>query len=243
MPKKSSGPLDGKVALITGGSQGIGLAIARALAAEGCNLIITGRNQTTLNKAAKDLAKFKTELLSMMCDVRVPLAVDSLFTVVRGHVPHIDILVNNAGIGQENLSVDKLPYATWREVIETNLSGMFLMTHSALPLMREGSVIVNNLSSAAKRVFTGASAYVASKHGALGFTNTLREELRPRGIRVMAILPGATDTAIWNTIWPDAPRKKMSAPEVVARILVDALKLPHESTVEELSIMPSAGTL
>jgi len=155
----------------------------------------------------------------------------------------VDILVNNAGMAHANLGVDQLPYATWREVIETNLSGMFLVTQAALPLMREGSVIVNNLSVAARRVFTGSSAYVASKHGALGFTDTLREELRPRGIRVIAVLPGATDTAIWESFWPDAPRKKMISPEIVARAVVDALKLPPESTVEELTIRPSAGTL
>src|SRR5207245_1190498 len=84
-----------------------------------------------------------------------------------------------------------------------------LVTKAALPMMKRGSIIVNNLSIAAKQVFPGSSAYNASKHGALGFTNTLREELRSKGIRVIALLPGATDTAIWNTLWPSAPRKKM----------------------------------
>jgi len=235
--------MHGKTALITGGNRGIGLAIAHALAAEGCNLVLAGRNQASLNSATKELSRYKTTLLPMMCDVRIPMAVESLFVVVKGHVPRLDILVNNAGMAHANLGVDQLPYATWREVIETNLSGMFLVTQAALPLMREGSVIVNNLSVAARRVFTGSSAYVASKHGALGFTDTLREELRPRGIRVIAVLPGATDTAIWESFWPDAPRKKMISPEIVARAVVDALKLPPESTVEELTIRPSAGTL
>ena len=245
MPKKASGVFHGKTALITGGNRGIGLAMAHALASEGCNLILAGRNQPSLNQAARELAKYKTPSppMTMMCDVRIPIAVESLFAVVKGHVPRLDILVNNAGIAHPNLGVDELPYATWREVIETNLSGMFLVTHAALPLLREGSVIINNLSITAKRVFAGSSAYVASKHGALGFTNALREELRPRGVRVMALLPGATDTAIWNTLWPDAPRKKMISPETVARAVVDALRLPPDSTVEELTIMPSAGTL
>src|SRR5207247_2896476 len=123
------------------------------------------------------------------------------------------------------------------------LTGMFLVTQAALPLMKRGAVIVNNLSIAAKRVFAGSSAYDASKHGALGFTNTLREELREQGIRVIALLPGATNTGIWETLWPDAPRKKMMQPETVAQALVNTLVLPAESTVEELVIMPSAGTL
>jgi len=112
-----------------------------------------------------------------------------------------------------------------------------------LPLMKRGGVIVNNLSIAANRVFPGSSAYNASKHGALGFTNTLREELRTQGIRVIALLPGATDTAIWKTLWPEAPRKKMMSPKTVAEAVVSAILVPDEGTVEELAILPSAGAL
>jgi short-subunit dehydrogenase len=109
--------------------------------------------------------------------------------------------------------------------------------------MKRGGTIVNNLSIAAKRVFAGSSGYNASKHGALGLTNTLREELRSQGIRVIALLPGATDTEIWNTLWPEAPRKKMMSPETVAAVVVNALMLPRDSTVEELVVMPTAGAL
>jgi len=117
------------------------------------------------------------------------------------------------------------------------------VTKAALPLMKRGGAIVNNLSIAARRVFPGLSAYNASKHGALGFTNTLREELRVRGIRVIALLPGATDTKIWNAFWSAAPRKKMMSPKTVAEAVVNALALPDESTIEELTILPSSGTL
>jgi NAD(P)-dependent dehydrogenase (short-subunit alcohol dehydrogenase family) len=232
-----------KVALITGASRGIGLAIARALAAEGCDLIITGRNKAALNKASRELSGGKIRVLSTVCDVRDPVAVEALFAAVEGRFHHLDILINNAGAAHPNLNVAKLPFESWQEVIATNLNGMFLVTHAALPLMKRGSTIVNNLSIAAKRVFAGSSAYNASKHGALGFSNTLREELRPQGIRVIALLPGATDTAIWNTLWPEAPRKKMMSPETVATAVLNALKLPTESTVEELVILPTTGTL
>jgi len=120
---------------------------------------------------------------------------------------------------------------------------MFLVTREILPLMRKGGVIVNNLSIAATRVFAGLSAYNASKHGALGLTNTLREELRTSGIRVIAVLAGATDTEIWQTLWPEAPRAKMMKPETVAQAVVSALVLPATATVEELAILPSAGVL
>ncbi len=243
MPAKRSKLFQGKTALITGANRGIGLAIAHALAAEGCGLVLTGRNQQSLNEAVRELSKYKTSLLPMTCDVRIPMAVESLFAVVRGHTKRLDILVNNAGAAHAKLDVAQLPYAAWREVLETNLSGMFLITQAALPLMRDGGVIVNNLSSAAKQPFAGSAGYVASKHGALGFTNTLREELRPRGIRVIALLPGATDTDIWNSFWADAPRQKMMSPKTVAQAVVDAVKLPANTSVDELVIRPSVGTL
>jgi NAD(P)-dependent dehydrogenase (short-subunit alcohol dehydrogenase family) len=239
-PQASRSRLHNKLALITGGNRGIGLAIARALAAEGCDLVITGRNRSTLNKAAKELGR---SVVPIACDVRDPKAVQALFVTLKARFGHLDILINNAGMAHANLTVAKLPLASWREVIDTNLTGMFLVTRAALPLMKRGAAIVNNLSIAAKRVFPGSSAYNASKHGALGFTNTLREELRGQGIRVIALLPGATNTAIWNTLWPDAPRKKMMSTDTVAQAVVSALTLPSESTVEELVILPSAGTL
>jgi len=141
------------------------------------------------------------------------------------------------------MPIAKLPLESWEEAIATNLTGMFLVTQTALPLMKRGSAIVNNLSIAARRVFPGSSGYNASKHGALGFTDTLREELRGQGIRVIALLPGATDTAIWNTLWPEAPRKKMMPPDTVARAIIGSLTLPENATLEELTIMPGAGTL
>jgi short-subunit dehydrogenase len=109
--------------------------------------------------------------------------------------------------------------------------------------MKRGSTIVNNLSVAAERVFEGSAAYIASKHGALGFTDALREELRPRGIRVLAVMPGATDTAIWDRLWPDAPRKKMMSAETVASVVVNALLVPENSSVEKLVIAPVRGAL
>ena len=240
--------LSGRLALITGANRGIGLAIARALAREGCNLIITGRNERALAKARIELEKLQPDnlnlqVLAQSCDVRSPDSVDYLFAFVRGLHKPLDILINNAGIGHPNRTVGELPYPTWMEVIDTNLNGLFLMTQAALAVMKRGSTIVNNLSIAAERVFPGSAAYNASKHGALGFTNTLREELRPKGIRVIALMPGATDTEIWNTLWPKAPRRKMMSAETVARTVVDALQLPENTTVEKIVVMPSSGTL
>jgi NAD(P)-dependent dehydrogenase (short-subunit alcohol dehydrogenase family) len=235
--------LSDQVALITGATGGIGLAIARALSREDCNLVLTARTLTTLNRASRELASAKIRVLAHPCDVRDPNSVDDLFRQIRRHFRRLDILVNNAGVAHPNLPVDKLPYPVWKAVLETNLDGMFLVTQAALAIMKRGSTIVNNLSVAANRVFAGAAAYNASKHGALGLTNTLREELRPHGIRVIGLLPGATDTAIWKTLWPQAPRRKMMSPETVAQAVVDAILLPPDATVETMEIRPRAGTL
>lgn len=241
--KGQSGRLAGKLALITGASRGIGLAIARALTREGCDLIITSRDHRALATAGRELEARGVQVLALSCDVRNPDAVDYVFAVVRKLRRPLHILVNNAGIGHRNLTIGDLPYPTWTEVIETNLTGMFLVTQAALAVMRRGGTIVNNLSIAAERVFPGSAAYNASKHGALGFSDTLREELRPKGIRVIALMPGATDTAIWNTLWPKAPRRKMMPADAVAGMVLSTLLMPENSTVEKLVVMPSAGTL
>src|SRR6266403_1343172 len=235
--------LSGHLALITGANRGIGLAVARGLGREGCNLIITGRDERALVKARVDLEKLNVQVLAQSCDVRSPDSVDYLFALVRGLHKPLDILINNAGIGHPHRTVVDLPYPTWMEVIDTNLNGLFLMTQAALAVMKRGSTIVNNLSIAAERVFPGSAAYNASKHGALGFTNTLREELRPKGIRVIALMPGATDTAIWNTMWPKAPRRKMMSAETVATVVMNVLLVPQDGAIERIVIMPPGGTL
>ena len=233
--------LSNRVALITGTTRGIGLAIARSLAGEGCNLILTGRDESALQRASRELPRIK--ILALPCDVRNPHSVDDLFREIRRHHSQLDILINNAGIAHANIPIEKLPYPVWKDVLATNVDGMFLVTQGSLPLMKRGAVIVNNLSIAATRVFAGSAAYNASKHAALGFTNTLREELRAREIRVMGLLPGACDTDIWNTLWPQAPRRKMMNPETIAKAVLEAILLPSNATVEMLEILPTAGTL
>jgi NAD(P)-dependent dehydrogenase (short-subunit alcohol dehydrogenase family) len=240
---KTSTALRGQVALITGASRGIGLALARALASHSCNLILTARDEKALARISRELASLKIRVLAHPCDIRDPHAVDALFRAARREFKRLDILINNAGIAHANLPVEKLPLPVWKDVLETNLTGTFLVTQAALAIMRRGGTIVNNLSIAATRVFPGSAAYNASKHAALGLTNTLREELRPRGVRVIALLPGATNTDIWTTLWPQAPRKKMMSPDTVAEATLQAILLPTNATVESLAILPTVGTL
>jgi len=243
MPKLSKQRLSQKLALITGANRGIGFAIARVLAREGCDVIITGRDARSLEKAGRELGKLGGSVIAQICEVRDPNSVDYLFALVRRLRRPLDFLINNAGIGHPNRKVSDMPYPMWAEVIDTNLNGMFLVTQAGLAVMKRGSTIVNNLSIAAERVFPGSAAYNASKHGALGFTDTLREELRPKGIRVIALMPGATDTAIWETLWPKAPRRRMMSAETVAGVVLNALIVPENSTVEKIVIMPAGGAL
>ncbi len=242
MPKTTQ-RLKRRTALITGASRGIGLAIARKFAQQGCNLIITGRDEKSLHKVSRELLRLNIRVLAVGCDIRDPHSVDTLFRSIRREFPRLDILVNNAGIAHPNLHIDKLPFPVWKDVFETNMDGMFLVTQAALALMKNGATIVNNLSIAATRVFAGSAAYNASKHAARGFTNTLREELRPRGIRVIGLQAGATDTEIWKTLWPQAPRRKMMSAETVAEAVLSAVLLPPNATMETIEILPSGGTL
>jgi len=232
--------LHGKIAVVTGASRGIGLAIAQALADAGCQVALAARfrDARQIRKIQRKLSAF-----AQRCDVRDERSVSAFFAAVKQRFGHVDVLVNNAGVGGPSRKVAQLSPADWREIIETNLTGMFLATRAALPLLKRGASIVNNLSVSAKNAFPGMSAYNASKHGAAGFTNTLREELRERGIRVIGLYPGATDTAIWEQFWPAVPRRRMMSPQTIARAVVFALSLPPEATVEELVIAPTGGAL
>jgi NAD(P)-dependent dehydrogenase (short-subunit alcohol dehydrogenase family) len=241
--KQTDRCLANRLALVTGANRGIGFEIASALAREGCDLVMTARNGKALGVAARKIENAGVHVLAQVCDVRDPASVDYLFALIRRLRRPLDFLINNAGIASPSRNVSELPYPMWRDVIETNLTGMFLVTQAGLAVMKKGSMIVNNLSTAAERVFAGSAAYCASKHGALGFTDTLREELRPKGIRVIALVPGATATDLWDTLSPKAPRKKMMSAATVAQAVVNALTLPADSVVEKLVIRPPGGTL
>jgi hypothetical protein len=241
MPTKKA--WQNKVAVITGGGTGIGLAAARLFAQSGYSVIITGRDAKRLKHAADDISTKNGQVTAISCDVRDLASVKKLFSQIRKHYSSIDVLINNAGVAHSLAPVDQLPVETWKDVIDTNLTGTFLVTQAALPLMRAGGTIVNNLSVAAVQPFAGMSAYNASKFGALGFTYALREDLRKRRIRVLALLPGATATEIWSQFWPDAPKEKMISAETVAQAVLHAVSVPANTAIEEIRIGPAAGVL
>ncbi len=235
--------LEGRVAVVTGASRGIGCAIAEALVSHGCAVVIASRQMQSLEEVTKRLSKYDARVAPFECDIRDEAAVQRLFTFVSEEFGQLDFLVNNAGIYGPAKAVGETDVEGWREALDTNLTGTFLWTRYALPLMMAGSVIVNNLSIAAYQVFPNSSAYIASKMGARGLTEATREDVRKQGIRVMALVPGATDTEIWNQFWPGAPRQKMVQPHEVASAVVNALMLPAGTSVDEIRIMPASGAL
>ena len=235
--------LNGKTAVVTGGSRGIGLGITRELARNGCRVAIAGRDPKALESA---IAQLKAEGLSISakrCDVSDPDQVHEFFHAARERMGGLDFLINNAGAAHALTNVDQLAPEEFRRVIDVNLTGTFLCCRAAIPLMSPGAMIVNNLSVAAHQAFAGMSAYNASKAGALALTNVLREEMREKGIRVLALVPGAVDTDIWQQFWPDAPRYKMMSVHDVARVVVLALSMPTNTAIDEIRMGPASGTL
>lgn len=253
-PKPTGSRLLGQVAVVTGASRGIGFAIARALAEEGASIVITGRDAKTLHASAQKLERAipkalralphgGPQVLPEICDVRDPISVAKLFNTVRQRLHKVHILVNNAGVTQPMLTVEETTVDLWREVIETDLTGVFLCTRAAMPLIPRGGTIINNISAAAKQTFPKFATYTAAKHGVLGFTLVLREELIPRGIRVVALMPGATDTEMWDHLWPDAPRERMMGADSIAQAVLCAVLLPASANVSEIVMTPTGGPL
>jgi short-subunit dehydrogenase len=187
--------LENKVAVITGGSKGIGKATAVALAREGCRLVLTARHEDELKKTAREISRMDVQVLTFKTDVRKWKEVESLAAGVQEKVGAPQILINNAGIGRFG-EVATMKEEDFRATLETNLFGVFFCSKAFLPGMiqqREGH-IVNISSLAGKNSFPGGSAYCASKHGLISFAECLMLEVRHHNIKVSTICPGTVQT-------------------------------------------------
>ena len=235
------GKLDGKVILVTGGSRGIGLAIAQRLGSEGARLVLVARKEAALRKAAEEVPG---GALVVKADVTQATQVQRLFKVVGRELGRLDILINNAGVFTYKPFVST-SLDDWRRNIETNLTSLFLCTRAALPLLRRSRAahLVNILSVSSLQPFANCSAYTASKFGALGLTRVLREELRPLKIRVTGILPGSTNTRLTNQFGFPVCRIDLIQPADVAEAVFGALAQPPRTTLEEILLMPSQGSV
>ena len=236
--------LEGKVALVTGASRGIGCAIARALLDEGAHTFLVSRRREAVRKlaAAWNAAGGRAEALS--ADVTREREVNRLIARVKKRSGRLDILINNAGVFTYK-PFGKTTLEDWRSNIDTNLTGTFLCTRAALPLLKRkrGGHILNVISVAGREAYENCSAYCASKFGALGLSRVLAEELRPFGIRVTAILPGPVRTKMIQKLGLRVPKGRILEPEDVARTVVEALTQPQRASLEEIVLRPARGSL
>ncbi len=186
--------ISGKIAVVTGGTKGIGRAIAEALVRRGANTVVCGRDPAALEQAVRDLSA-DGEVSGKSCDVGRWEEVEALFAFVKDTYGGVDILVNNAGVGRF-AKVDEISLEDWRAVIDTNLSGPFYCVKAAAPMMRArgGGFILNIGSLAGKNPFPAGAAYNASKFGLNGFSEAAMQDLRHDDIRVAQIMPGSVQT-------------------------------------------------
>ena len=230
------------VSIVTGGSKGIGLAIARALLDRGGQVAISGRGDADLKKAAQSLGG---GVLTVRADVRDPADAERLVAETVRRFGGLDVLVNNAGVGKfanvADMSVDD-----WRLILDTNLSGVFYCTHAALPELRRrgGGYIVNISSLAGKNAFTGGAAYCASKAGLNQFSEALMQEVRHDNIRVSYVMPGSVATGFGGTSGEDDPSTAPGAgwkltPEDVAKVVVDLISHDARSLASRVELRPS----
>lgn len=228
--------LTGKVALVTGGSRGIGLAIARRLLAEGAAVVIAGTRDEALSEAATELG---ARALAVKADVRRLDEVEQLVAAAVGRFGGLDVLVNNAGVGMFE-PVATMSADSWQRVIDTNLTGAFHCVHAALPHLRArgGGWIINISSLASTNPFPGGAAYCASKAALNAFTTALMQEVRHDGIRVTEVLPGSVNTGFMGHA-PSAGDAWKLAPEDVADVVADLLVHAPRSLPSRIEIRPS----
>lgn len=229
-------------ALVTGATEGIGRAIAFSLGKAGYKVGVCARTSSKVEALLKDLAAAGITAAGRTCDVGDPAQVAALVAHVTDRLGPVEVLVNNAGVGVIKPFAE-LTLAEWDGVMATNLRSLYLVTSAVLPGMRaRGRGDVVNISSlAGKRGFPGGTAYAASKHAVMGFSESLMLEVRKEGVRVVALCPGSVDTKLIHsqTLFERDPAKILQ-PEDIASTVLAILQLPPRATISELEIRPSS---
>jgi NAD(P)-dependent dehydrogenase (short-subunit alcohol dehydrogenase family) len=232
--------LSGKVAVITGGSRGIGLAIARVLLAQGAAVAITGTNPGHLDAAGKELGVNGggDRVLALRADVRSYDEVEQALSSVSERFGGLDILINNAGVGVFR-SVAETTVDEWHRVLDTNLSGVFYCCHAALPLLKQrgGGWIINISSLASKNAFVNGAAYCASKSALNAFSEALMQEVRYDGVRVAYVLPGSVNTGFGGLA--NTKSEWALSPDDVAEVVADLVAHPSRSLPSRVEIRPA----
>lgn len=232
--------LSGKVAVVTGGSKGIGRGIAEALVGARANVVLCSRNEAEAAETAGELTvRGPGRASGVAVDVRRQEDVRRLIAVAREEYGGLDILVANAGVGGGFAPIDEIDPEDWSRVIDTNLTGVYYCCHEAVPELkrRGGGWIITIGSLAGRYPFAGGTAYNASKHGLIGFTEALMLDVRHDGIRVSCVMPGSVDTYFGGDA-PGGDSWKLT-PADVARVVLQLLDHDPRSLPSKVEIRPS----
>ncbi len=230
--------LKGKNALITGGGRGLGKAVAVALANEGVNVGITGRNEESLKTTVAELEKLGVKAAYSVFDVEEMAQVEQGVASIASQLGSIDILINNAGVGDFG-SFEEMPVETWEKVMKVNLFGVYYVAKAALPYLKQNKEgdIVNVASTAGLKGAPNMSAYCASKAAVISLSQSLMAELRKFNIRVITLTPStiATDMSIEGKLTDGNPEKVLQ-PEDFAEWVRDILKMNRRAMIASASI-------
>ncbi len=237
-----------KVALITGGSAGIGKASGLALARAGWDVVFTGRRKELLDQVAADARKHGGRALGVVCDVGNPDSVNALFEATMDEFGRLDMLFNNAGVGAPPINMEDLTFAQWKAVVDTNLTGPFLCTQHAFRIMRDqnpiGGRIINNGSISAHAPRPNSLPYTSTKHAMTGLTKSTALDGRKYNIACGQIDIGNADTDMGGRMKAGVPQangqvmpEAVMDPEHVADAVVHMANLPLESNVLFMTIM------
>jgi 3-oxoacyl-[acyl-carrier protein] reductase len=231
-------PLESKVALVTGASRGIGLAIARTLSRLGAAVSICARDAKKLELASTELASSGAKVLAVSADVSRAADVESLVRQTQQTLGPIEILVNNAGVGYFG-PTHEAAESNWDTVLDTNLKSVFLLSKAVAPgmIQRRTGDIINIASLAGKNAFPGGGIYCASKWGLLGLTQCMAEDLRQYGIRVSAVCPGSVATDFGAHAGKDP--KKMLQPDDIAHAVETLVTQAPQSFISEIVMRPT----
>jgi NAD(P)-dependent dehydrogenase (short-subunit alcohol dehydrogenase family) len=233
----SNNRLNGKKALVTGASKGIGLAIAEALLSQGAEVVICARGQAQIDAAVRELGKTGGKITGCTADVSNPKDVAALFDFAVQAMGGLDILVNNAGVGLFRPTAE-LTVEEWDRIIGVNLSGTFYCSREALVRFpkAEGGWIVNISSLAGKNPFAGGSAYNASKFGMNGFSEAMMLDHRKNNVKVSYVMPGSVATEFGG----EAGKADWKiAPEDIAEIVLGILLMPARTLISRVEVRPS----
>jgi NAD(P)-dependent dehydrogenase (short-subunit alcohol dehydrogenase family) len=213
MPTEGRKMLGGKVALISGASQGLGRALALAYAKEGARVVINARSEESIRPVAGEVEASGAEVLALAADVSKSADVQRLVDAATQRFDRIDVLVNNAGVLGPRVAIAEYPEDEWRRVIDANLTGPFLVSKAVVPHMPEGGSIVNVVSGVSVEGRAKWGAYSVSKFGVEGLTQILASELEERGIRVNAVDPGGMRTEMRAAAYPEEDPMTRITPE------------------------------